>query len=46
MNNDFDLPESFLSKITEKDKELSENIKSGKVVCNMDSPEECENCGS
>lgn len=46
MDNGFDLPEEFLSKIQTKDIALEKAIKEGGVVCNTDNPEECISCGS
>jgi hypothetical protein len=31
---------------TKRAKELDDKVKSGEITCNLDSPEECENCGS
>ena len=42
MEEDFDQP-NFLDQ--EKLARQEEKIESGKIVCNKDNPEECENCG-
>ena len=34
----------FLDKT--KLKELDKKVETGEITCNLDSPEECENCGS
>jgi len=29
-----------------KRKELDKKVETGEITCNLDNPEECENCGS
>jgi len=44
--NDYD---NFNSELTDFEKrlmEMDEKVKSGIIQCNMDSPEDCEACGS
>lgn len=43
MEEEFDNVD-FLDKA--KLKELDKKVETGEITCNLDSPEECENCGS
>jgi hypothetical protein len=44
MNEEDDFDISFLD--SQKLKESNQKLEDGTLTCNMDSPEECENCGS